>query len=719
MIVRCNNCLSAFSVNDNKVSGKIFAFTCPKCDTENIINNKIQDKQTDYKESVLDEDLFVDSGTDNAAAHEMPEHDGFELSLDEPSSDDMGEDQNTTKLSDDNKKLNLEIEEAEKINDTEGDDSIFEELLDDSPTEEKEDASSFDLDETEIPPLEDEFDIELKKDADAVKDDKDSILDDFGDSDFGDSDLEEKSAVPDDIDQLLMESGIDLEEGSESKHDLKDQDDDLIIDLENMDIASEDELGTVPESSIESDNESNGDSTIDVDSLDIELEETYSDDILADDSIKSEQVKDDFDDEDIKLNLDELDIDIDEIDDKNLENVQVGTDLSIDDVLGNEPVDGEDLTIDVDSLDIELDEVYPDDILADDSIKSEQYKDDFDDEDIKLNLDELDIDIDDIENRDPMSKGNVQAGMDKSIDYEDDEKLTLDDAGLTFDELTSKTKPDEFNELSEEEIKLTLDDIDPDLTLEEIIKSAEADSQLVLDSLEELPEIYHDEYDSSSQTADDSVYDDFDYDDLSLQESSHKKSNISFSIDFLLKYSRIQACLRLFFLYLISMIPHFIVLILYTVLSTILGFINQFVILATGRCVNDFGLIIENTMRYVLYIRTNLIGIVDDRPLYAGRQYFDHPLQFDAKLQFKYSKKIALLRLSIIGITIITLPHIVILTLLSLTMPICYLIGMLSVIITSRWPGILFKYLTKYFGYRARVSSFMLGLTDEYPPFRF
>src|SRR5208337_1157684 len=40
MIVRCSNCNSAFAVDDGKVENKKFAFACPKCDEENIIDNR-------------------------------------------------------------------------------------------------------------------------------------------------------------------------------------------------------------------------------------------------------------------------------------------------------------------------------------------------------------------------------------------------------------------------------------------------------------------------------------------------------------------------------------------------------------------------------------------------------------------------------------------------------------------------------------------------------
>ena len=710
MIVRCNNCVSAFSVDDDKVADKIFAFTCPKCSTENIINNKIKNKQAAKEAPVFDDDFMMDSGTDDTIA----DNESFEQSEQDFPTDesfDMEEDPNTEKLSDNsNRKLNLEIEESDNIHDIDFDDSIFEESLNDTPApkEEVEDifseAASFEPDEMEIP-LTDEFDIELEKDTDIVKDDKDIIFDDFGD-----------------IDLEFEEDGL-----SNKKTDDKTEavsDDDLAIDIDDLDI----DLVETSEPIESNEHVDSDDITIDMDNLDIDLVETNLDDTLADHAamndkknIKSDPNEDLFDDEDIKLNLDELDIDIDEIEDRPISEDEFET------IESNEHVDSDDITIDIDNLDIdiELDETYRYDTAVSDkkNIKSKQEPDDFDDEDIKLNLDELDIDIDEIGDKEP-------------IVYEDTGRLSLDDADLTFDELTPKTKIDEFNELSDDEIRLTLEDIDPDLTLEEIIKTAEADSKLALDSLEELPEIYQDEYDSVTKSSNISkkspanmyldemlvdVVDDTDYDISDYDESEEHERNersTSFSIDFSLKYSRIQAILRLLFLYLISMIPHFIVLIIYTVLSSILALFNQLVILATGRCVNDFGLIIENTMRYILYINTNLIGIVDDRPVYAGRMDIDHPLQFDVTFPLMYSKKMAILRVSIIGITIFTLPHIIIIALLSLTIPICYLIGILSVIITSQWPNILFKYIARYFRYIARVSAFMLGLTDDYPSFR-
>ena len=41
MVVRCKSCNSAFAVDDDKVDNKKFAFKCPKCETENVIDNRV------------------------------------------------------------------------------------------------------------------------------------------------------------------------------------------------------------------------------------------------------------------------------------------------------------------------------------------------------------------------------------------------------------------------------------------------------------------------------------------------------------------------------------------------------------------------------------------------------------------------------------------------------------------------------------------------------
>jgi hypothetical protein len=496
------------------------------------------------------------------------------------------------------------------------------------------------------------------------------------------------------------------------------------------------------------------DTTLDIDNLDIDLDETSLDSDIFDEPVKAEKQRkepDTFED-DTTLDIDNLDIDLDETsfeDDIFEESAAVkSSKAAVKKVEFSDDIfDEEEIKLNLDDLDIDLSEIEERELVFEDVMKDEPapvvkkrpkalIEETEEDESITIDLDTLEIEI--------AEENNVLSGELS----EEDEKLTLDDAGLTFDELTSEMDKSGIDESFEEDIKLTLDDIDPDLTLDKITRSASVETERIYDTMDELPEIDLDEYDAivrqeesraASESADnfeedfilfpdteeemDTIrkpdYDIFDYEESELEKSAPEKGSTYFSIDLSLRYSRIGALLRLLGLYMISMIPHLIVMLIYTILSAIVGFINQIVILSTGRCVEDFALVIENTMRYFFYIKTNITGIVEDRPVYAGREHIDHPLQLNITYPLKYSKNLAVLRLSIIGIILVTLPHLIIMSLITITIPIVYLAGIIAVIFTRRWPNILFIYLTKYFRYVAKITSFMTGLTDDYPPFNF
>lgn len=506
--------------------------------------------------------------------------------------------------------------------------------------------------------------------------------------------------------------------------------------------------------------EPDDDITLDMDSLDIEIEEPVHASIR---NLPEKKTAVTPADDSITLDVDSLDIDIEE--------PEFDSHPSKDELLE------EDIEIDLDSLDFDNEEAQPAEPARAKNVREimKEQAGQGDEEDIKLNLDELDIDIDEISEKDIdlIRKGKAPAGRkavieeapedeDESITIdldaldievaenvpvveseisEEDEKLTLEDAGMTFDELTTSEKKQMHLDLGDEEdIKLTLDEVDPGMRLEEIGETAPPDEKLLVDTMDELPEISLDEFEEKPSAAERRGYrrivpeSDLDL-DLYEEEPAvkqrpsakrkmgggtyHARGTTSFTVDFSLKYSRIGAILRLLQLYTISMIPHLVVLYIYTILSGILGFINQIVILSTGRCVEDFAQIAENTLRYYLYLETCVTGIVEDRPEYAGRERIDHQMQLNLTYPLKYSKLLAALRLSVLGIFIVTLPHLVMLWFVTLFVPFVYFAGIIWVIISGRWPNPLFMVLTMYFRYMARISAFMIGLTDEYPPFRF
>ena len=193
---------------------------------------------------------------------------------------------------------------------------------------------------------------------------------------------------------------------------------------------------------------------------------------------------------------------------------------------------------------------------------------------------------------------------------------------------------------------------------------------------------------------------------------------INFSIDYSLKCSSIGAILRLLGLYLLRLIPHIVVSIIYSVLSIILGMMNWIVILITGDTEEDFLEIQENTLRYIISLGACAMDIIEEAPKFTGKKNIDYSLQFDIIYPARFSRFLSLLRLSVVGILIVALPHLILLTILSLGSILIYLSGLISIIFIKRWPNVLFDFMVRYLRYTVSVVSFLIGLADRYPSFR-
>ncbi|MDR3237388.1 MAG: DUF4389 domain-containing protein, partial [Spirochaetia bacterium] len=328
----------------------------------------------------------------------------------------------------------------------------------------------------------------------------------------------------------------------------------------------------------------------------------------------------------------------------------------------------ESITIDVDSLDIDAEP-------ADESNPADE------DESITIDIDSLDIDG-------PDEFEHIAA------DEDDEEKLTLDDAGLTMDDLTGNDE-NYFPDLVDAE-----QEYDEHLNIDEVYPQLEAGLD---DELREAEDILSEESDFVKKP----VY-------------SYGPGSVTFSIDYSLKYSRLRALFRLLVpLFVIRMLPHFIVLTLYGVLSLILGGINNIVTLISGRAEKDFMGIIEKTLRYFVSIQTSFFGIVDEYPVFTGRKDINHSLQVDIDYPEKSSRILAAFRVSLAGILIAALPHLIICALMNCLLPVMYLMGILCIIVTGKLPYSLFDIISRIFRYSAGLLAFITGVVDKYPVFKF
>jgi DNA-directed RNA polymerase subunit M/transcription elongation factor TFIIS len=630
------------------------------------------------------------------------------------------------------------------------------------------------LEDIDIPSS--EITVETKDDIDIMAD-----IDDLPDIDFtSEEEVQESGQVSKDTQDLKEESKIDtilddMPVGVMTENEIEESEPESLVDDSYISVEGEDSSPGLDgfAGAETADEESDDDSiTIDLDSLDIEFEE-------GDDFEQGELVEENIE-IDIPENIEEeLEIDIPENLEEELEIdipggiEEMDTSLPVEAVSAEGDLEDEDTTLDLDSLDLDIDEdttldldsldldidednvvmaegESPDNIIEDDSFKEPPLDEatsqaGVEDEDTTLDLDSLDIAL--VESED------VHSG--ESYD-EEDEKLTLEDAGLTIEELTSEEAVvvsalhDGSDEDVDEDIKLTIDEIDPSLNVDNIgdelgVSTAQLEDEFEDsvsgedDMLEvELDESIHETVpdDTASKVAIEGTHIDdelIELEDSELAETgSYEKiqskkemikkvarGSVNFSIDYSLKYSRRRGLFRLLGLYFIALVPHFIVFFIYSVLSLILGFINHIIVGTTGSNIEDFAEIQENTIRYYLSICATFTGIIDEYPVFTGRDDIDYPLQLDITYPLRYSRLLAALRLSIVGILFINLPHLIILGLLTFAMPIISLIGIVSVIISGRWPHYLFDILSRYYTYFAKVLAFTVGLVDSYPPFDF
>jgi DNA-directed RNA polymerase subunit M/transcription elongation factor TFIIS len=726
MIVRCTSCNSAFAVDDAKVEDKKFAFTCPKCDYENIVDNRRQSKPSFTEEAIIDE-AYEEEKEPEGITETAPDRG----KADKPQFDDLTL-EDTGDLSGlaeperpEETMKSMEISELPPADDMHSeiplDDLALESELEDLAIPDKEASvadkaigvESVRADKTGFEELGDEL-ADVASDSELIQDEME-LQDEGGEP--------VKLEDVDDIDKLLEED---------------DRKREIVDDFEPFE-----------------------DDTVKAASKSPELDLGLGEDIKTEEMFRAEDKKDE---ESITIDLDTLDIDIEE----SKEEALVGESGSAQGAAGSDMMkkraatavasDDENITIDLDSLDIDLkdeqevltgeshEELGLD--LSDFSEETLQELEDVatapkarEDENITLDLDSLDISL---EENDEIKQGEAL----------DDEKLTLEDAGLTLDELTT----DELSSVStkagmegadEEDISVSLDEIDSDLdvvAIERELKEAESilsespeaeDDLLIVDELSDLPEIdLEDELSLTEEGTgerpafpsrrDDELIGLDDSERISTKKGGLQKvipdmathGAVNFSIDYSIKYSRIGAALRILGLFSIGLIPHYLVLLIYTVLSVILGFINHIVVIATEKNIEDFSGIHENTLRYLLSISASAIGIVEEMPIFAGRYNIDYPLQLRINYPLRSQRLLAFLRLSCVGILLFTLPHLIILGVLGLMTPFVFIVGILSVLITGGWPHVLFDFMTRYYRYWARVMAFIIGIVDVYPKFK-
>ena len=173
--------------------------------------------------------------------------------------------------------------------------------------------------------------------------------------------------------------------------------------------------------------------------------------------------------------------------------------------------------------------------------------------------------------------------------------------------------------------------------------------------------------------------------------------------------------LIVFFLKGLLLIPHLIIVSFYQFVAGIVAWIGFWIVLFTGTLPPGFHDFILGYLRWSWRMSAWLYGIVDEYPPFAADA--DYPADADCYHMEIGSRLLAVVRL--LGIVwLLLIPHYIALWVMSLVALLGLLIAPWGVVFTGGYPQFSFDILVGVARWQHRVSSYAMGLTDDYPPFR-
>jgi hypothetical protein len=168
----------------------------------------------------------------------------------------------------------------------------------------------------------------------------------------------------------------------------------------------------------------------------------------------------------------------------------------------------------------------------------------------------------------------------------------------------------------------------------------------------------------------------------------------------------------------ILLIPHFIVIYFLQIAASIVYFIATFVILFTGKYPSGMFRFIVNVMRWNQNMNTYLYSLHDRYPPFSFTATEGYPVTFAVVYPTQSSRVLNFpLFIGMLIRVILLIPHLIILWVLSLIAMIVVFIAQFAILFGGSFPAGMHSFVVGIARWGVRVSAYMFGLTDKYPPF--
>jgi hypothetical protein len=202
---------------------------------------------------------------------------------------------------------------------------------------------------------------------------------------------------------------------------------------------------------------------------------------------------------------------------------------------------------------------------------------------------------------------------------------------------------------------------------------------------------------------------------MNIMEQTDTSPDFVFEIKHQESYSRGELLLRSFFGWLYIAIPHAFVLFFMQIAAGILQFLAWWIVLFTAKYPKSFFDFQMALQRWGNRLSARLLNLSDGYPAF-GINAEDPNTTFTLKYHETQSRGTLLLR-TFFGIFYVIIPHGFVLFLRILVVYLFVFIAWWAVLITGKYPKGMHDFNVGTLRWAARVSLYMMFLTDTYPPF--
>nr|MCW2728256.1 hypothetical protein [Aeromicrobium sp.] len=166
-------------------------------------------------------------------------------------------------------------------------------------------------------------------------------------------------------------------------------------------------------------------------------------------------------------------------------------------------------------------------------------------------------------------------------------------------------------------------------------------------------------------------------------------------------------------------IPHFIVLYVLSIVSSVLVIAAWFTGVFAGKVPEGIQSLMIATIRYGVRVQTYIFFLREEYPPFSFDLDFTDP-GTDPRTRFDVVPAIeGRSRLTIFFRALLVIPHTIVYFFLLIAVYFVYIVGWFAVIILGRWPAGLESFMIGFIRWSARYNAYYYLLTDDFPPFGF